>query len=460
MGSVASSRRMPSLCRTAGCCDTWRLGQVATGSLELLEAGVAGGRPGCRRIRTRGREPAGVFRRDRPARYPRSPWPLDPPPGPRPRRASAGRGAGTREAAKWSVPPVLVRQVRNGIVEAVHRGRHRRGRRRRADAPRARRPRPDRQPSIGDEAVRPDRAAPGGRPTRVRPHRARSWRSWPPAIAARTSTSGRSRRCSGGSGSRSPCSPAAPKGMPLDALTAARLARDGERPQPVRHMCSGQHTRVHPAGQARRLGRSRRTGRTTIPRRPRSGEAIASCLRGRARPARDGHRRLRDPHLRVPAARGRPGVRDPGRPGGAPAGDPRAALAPYCSTIRDAMIAHPEMVGGTRDRLDTSLMKAAERPAREQERRRRGCAAIGILPGPARRRVRGRDRRGDQDRGRRRQATGDRGPPTVEALRQVGVLDGQALRVLARYHRPADARPARPRRPRRSPSSSSRRSAS
>jgi L-asparaginase II len=31
-------------------------------------------------------------------------------------------------------------------------------------------------------------------------------------------------------------------GMPLDALTAARLARDGEKPSPVRHMCSGQHS--------------------------------------------------------------------------------------------------------------------------------------------------------------------------------------------------------------------------
>ena len=29
--------------------------------------------------------------------------------------------------------------------------------------------------------------------------------------------------------------------MPLDALTAARLARDGEKASPIRHMCSGQH---------------------------------------------------------------------------------------------------------------------------------------------------------------------------------------------------------------------------
>ena len=32
------------------------------------------------------------------------------------------------------------------------------------------------------------------------------------------------------------------EGMPLDALTASRLARDGERPSALRHMCSGQHS--------------------------------------------------------------------------------------------------------------------------------------------------------------------------------------------------------------------------
>ncbi len=30
--------------------------------------------------------------------------------------------------------------------------------------------------------------------------------------------------------------------IPLDALTATRLARDGERPSQLRHMCSGQHS--------------------------------------------------------------------------------------------------------------------------------------------------------------------------------------------------------------------------
>ena len=30
--------------------------------------------------------------------------------------------------------------------------------------------------------------------------------------------------------------------MPLDQLTATRLARDGEQPGAIRHMCSGQHS--------------------------------------------------------------------------------------------------------------------------------------------------------------------------------------------------------------------------
>ena len=32
------------------------------------------------------------------------------------------------------------------------------------------------------------------------------------------------------------------RGCRLDALTAAGLARDGERPSPIRHKCSGQHS--------------------------------------------------------------------------------------------------------------------------------------------------------------------------------------------------------------------------
>jgi L-asparaginase II len=99
------------------------------------------------------------------------------------------------------------------------------------------------------------------------------------------------------------------------------------------------------------------------------------------------------------------------------------------------MIAHPELVAGARDRLDTSLMKAA--PGRVVSKSgTEALRGIGILRG----------RRGN---GAEVAASGmaikiedgdghDRGTwsASVEALRQAGVLEGQALRVLTRYHRP------------------------
>ena len=99
------------------------------------------------------------------------------------------------------------------------------------------------------------------------------------------------------------------------------------------------------------------------------------------------------------------------------------------------MLAHPEMVGGTRDRLDTSRDEGAARPDRRQGRRPRGCAASRSCPA----RARGADRtaatgHGDQDRGRRRLRPGDVG----------GV--GRGARPGRRARRPAaaDARPIPP----------------
>ena len=108
------------------------------------------------------------------------------------------------------------------------------------------------------------------------------------------------------------------------------------------------------------------------------------------------------------------------------------------------MLANPEMVGGRHDRLDTSLMKAAPGPAGQQGRH----------GGAARRRD---PARAAERHAARHAPTGmaikiedgdgyERGTwaASVEALRQAGVLDGGALRTLARYHRPIDPRPAWP----------------
>ncbi len=233
------------------------------------------------------------------------------------------------------------------------------------------------------------------------------------------------------------------EGMPLDTLTAARLARDGEKASPVRHMCSGQHSVFlllarlkgwdpegywldgHPSQVAYRAVVARAFG--TTPQRLRT--SIDGCgVATYAFPLREVARAyalLADPS----SARER---------------DARSSLAPALTRVRDAMLANPEMVAGTRDRLDTSLMKAA--PGRLVSKGgMEALRGLAILAG----------RRGDDDpAGARADASGialkiedgdgyERGTwaATVEVLAQAGVLDGQALRVLARYHRPVDLDP-------------------
>jgi L-asparaginase II len=111
----------------------------------------------------------------------------------------------------------------------------------------------------------------------------------------------------------------------------------------------------------------------------------------------------------------------------------RRRLAPTLSRIRDAMMGSPEMVGGTRERLDTVLMKVE--PGRLVSKGgNEALSAVGLLAG-----ARGRDSEAagiaikieDGDgRGRASHAT------TVETLAQLDVLDDRAMRVLAHYHRP------------------------
>ena len=132
--------------------------------------------------------------------------------------------------------------------------------------------------------------------------------------------------------------------MPLDELTASRLARDGEKAGPVRHMCSGQHTvslllsqlkgwdpveywRPTPslAGRLSGGGRAVPSGR----RRTELVTAIDGCgvetFAFRLREVARAYAMLADPAA-------------------LPAGDPRAALRPALTRIRDAMLANPEMI--------------------------------------------------------------------------------------------------------------------
>jgi len=225
------------------------------------------------------------------------------------------------------------------------------------------------------------------------------------------------------------------EGAPLDELTAARLARDGEKPGPIRHMCSGQHTVFlllsrlrgwdpneywkanHPAHVAYREMVARAYG---VP--------VGTLRTGLDGCGVDTYAfRLRE------VARAYAMLADPA---GIPSGDPRSELAESLTIVRDAMIENPEMVAGRHDRLDTSLMKAV--PGRIVAKAgMEALRGMGIVPGP---------RAGSNDGASSGIAVKiedgggyDRGSwaVSVEALRQAGVLDEAALRQLARYHRPA-----------------------
>ncbi len=221
--------------------------------------------------------------------------------------------------------------------------------------------------------------------------------------------------------------------MPLDALTAARLARDGERPSSIRHMCSGQHAvgillsrlrgweletywqEDHPAQREYGAAVARAFGASP----DRLPRAIDDCglptFGVSLRDVASAYAMLADPTA-------------------LPTSDPRASLAPALKIVRDAMLANPELVGGTRERLDTSLMKGLP-GALISKSGMEALRAMAVLP---------RSRASDP-----RRATGiaikieDGGgheraawSATVEALAQVGVLEGQSLRMLSRYHRP------------------------
>jgi L-asparaginase II len=169
-------------------------------------------------------------------------------------------------------------------------------------------------------------------------------------------------------------------GMPLDALTAARLARDGERPGEIRHMCSGQHSVFllqcrlnnwttdeywhddHPAQVAYREVVAKAFGTTPA----QLIRGIDGCgVATYAFPLRE-------------IARAYAFLADPAS---VPSSDPRAALAGSLTLVRDAMLANPELVAGTRDRIDTSIMKAL--PGRIVSKGgMEALRGLAILPGP------------------------------------------------------------------------------
>ena len=240
------------------------------------------------------------------------------------------------------------------------------------------------------------------------------------------------------------------EGMPLDRVTAARLARDGETPGPFRHMCSGFH--------AASLLLSRHAGWSLDdywrPEHPSqlAVRNIVARLFGvnpqTLRTAVDSCGVLTYAFSLLEVARAYAFLADPAGVADLPA---RSALAPALTRIRDAMMAFPEIVGGTHERLDTAVMKAA--PGRIVSKGgAEGLRGVGIVRVETAQAVGGRrsasrlpartSANGSAARGMALKIEdGDPGgraswAATIEALAQVGGLDEDAVADLARYHRP------------------------
>lgn len=215
---------------------------------------------------------------------------------------------------------------------------------------------------------------------------------------------------------------------PYDTETAQRLIRDGEPLTPLRHNCSGKHAAM--ALHAKAAGWPVETyWQPDHPIQVLALETVATLGGVDASAivtATDGcgvvtfgmplrslalaYARLADPM----------GVAD-------------AALRTSLARIRDAMMAHPELVAGERRRLDTALMRAA--PGRLVSKAgAEGVQALGLLA---------------VSRGRHHGTAGvaikiedgdgahrARDVSACESLRQLGILDAAALEGLSAYAAP------------------------
>jgi L-asparaginase II len=228
------------------------------------------------------------------------------------------------------------------------------------------------------------------------------------------------------------------EGAPSDPLTAARLAREGESPSAIRHMCSGFHTASLLLA---RLGGwpLAEYWRPDHPSQVAAGDAVAKVFgvkRAALVSAVDNCGVLTYAFPLAAIARAFALLADPSDG----ATTAQASLVPALTRVRDAMLAAPEMVGGTRVSSDTRLMRAA--PGRLVcKGGAEGLRGIGLLAG-----ARGADSKAcgvavkieDGDGfGRANRSV------SVEALAQLGAFDPVTVERLNDVHRPPSRDPRR-----------------
>jgi L-asparaginase II len=215
---------------------------------------------------------------------------------------------------------------------------------------------------------------------------------------------------------------------PFDTETAQRVIRDGEPLTPLRHNCSGKHAAM--ALHAKAAGWPVET--YWQPDHPiqllalQTVATLTDMAPSEIVTATDGCgvvtfgmplRRLALAYARLAA----------------PSGVEDASLRTALERIRDAMMAHPELVAGERRRLDTALMRTA--PGRLVSKGgAEGVQAVGLLavPHAGRAGPMGLALKIEDGDG----AHHARDVTTCEALRQLGTLDAADLAQLAAYASP------------------------
>ena len=206
---------------------------------------------------------------------------------------------------------------------------------------------------------------------------------------------------------------------PYDRETAQRLLRDGEPPSELRHNCSGKHAGM--ALHAKAAGWSVETyWQPDHPIQQLALDTLATVTglkRDKIVTATDGCGVVTFgiPLDRLALAFAR--LADP-------SGLADDALRRALERIRDAMMAHPELVGGERRQLDTALMRASPRKLLSKGGAE-GVQAVALRPGGH---ARGKAALGvalkieDGDGARRARSTA-----TIAALRQLDALDDDAV---------------------------------
>ena len=202
---------------------------------------------------------------------------------------------------------------------------------------------------------------------------------------------------------------------PYDKETAQRLIRDGEPPSTLRHNCSGKHAGM--ALHAKAAGWPVESyWQPDHPIQQLALDTLATVTglpRDRIRTAADGCGVVTFGIPLERLARAFAVLADP-------SGLADDALRRALERIRDAMMAHPELVAGERRQLDTQLMRAAPRKLLAKGGAE-GVQAVALRPGGH---ARGDAALGmavkieDGDAARRARSTA-----TIAALRQLGALD-------------------------------------